>query len=65
MLNGLSRHCASKHINPKFHYTRDLIADGTINVVYCPTRQMVADVLTKPLPRASHENFAKDLLNIE
>jgi hypothetical protein len=65
MLHGKSRFKASKHINPKFHFTRDLIADGVVKIVYCPTRQMVADVLTKALARNPFEYFAKDLLNIE
>ena len=65
MVYGKISQAVSKHIRPKFHYTREQVIKGEVQVVYLPTKQMVADVLTKPLCRKSHENFAKDLLNIE
>ena len=33
----------------KYHYVRQLVIDAVIEVVYLPTTQMVADVLTKPI----------------
>jgi hypothetical protein len=39
----------SKHIEIRYHYTRDKIGDQTIQLVYCPTDQMVADAFTKAL----------------
>ena len=44
----------SKHINVRYHYCREKVAAGDILVVYCPTADMLADVLTKPLPRDRH-----------
>jgi hypothetical protein len=32
MLNGKSRHTASKHINPKFHFGRDMVMRGVVIV---------------------------------
>lgn len=39
----------TKHIEVRFHYTRDKIADKTIQVEYCPTNKMIANGLTKAL----------------
>jgi hypothetical protein len=39
-------HPNTKHINRRFHIIHDYIADGDMNV---------ADPLTKPLPRAKHD----------
>jgi len=50
-------HRRSKHIEVKYHNTRDEQEKGTINVVYCPTEVMVADVLTKPLPKPRFEKL--------
>ena len=47
-------HHTTKHINPKFHLTRQLIKNQELIVKYCPTGQMVADILTKPLGKAQH-----------
>ena len=33
---------------------REKVLDGTIVVEYIPTKYMVADALTKALPRATH-----------
>jgi hypothetical protein len=39
----------TKHIDIRFHFIRQVIASGTIKMVYCPTDDMTADVLTKVL----------------
>ena len=39
----------TKHIDIKFHYIREALQDGTIELVYCPSDKMVSDLLTKPL----------------
>lgn len=43
-------HKASKHIEIKYLFTRDLVEDGRLLVEYCPTASMAADILTKALP---------------
>jgi hypothetical protein len=42
-------HARTKHINIRFHFIRQVIASSTIKMVYCPTDDMMADVLTKVL----------------
>ena len=44
-------HTRTKHIDIRYHYIREAIQDGTIDVQYCPTDDMNADLLTKPLPK--------------
>ena len=39
----------TKHIQVRFHYIRELVADKKIILNYCPTDLMVADALTKGL----------------
>ena len=39
-------HNRNKHIDIKFHYVREALEDGIINLIYCPTEQMTADILT-------------------
>ena len=47
-----SHHTRTKHID---------IQDGKIKIVYCPTDEMVADILTKPLPSLKAKHFARAL----
>ncbi len=49
-------HGRAKHIDIKNHFIREQVAKGTITLVYCPTLEMVADILTKGLSR---EPFCK------
>ena len=44
----------SKHIDIKYHYVQDKIAQGDVVLEYCKstkTQEMLADVLTKALPK--------------
>ena len=49
MAENLEDHAYSKHIDVQYHYTRQLVEYGKIKLDYCPTRDMLADTLTKPL----------------
>jgi KUP system potassium uptake protein len=40
----------NKHIGLKWHFLKDHVEQGTIQLRYLPTDQMVADMFTKPLP---------------
>ena len=42
-------HGRSKHINMWFHFLRDLTKEGTVELIYCGTRDQAANMMTKPL----------------
>ena len=63
LLEGTYNHKASKHVAPKFHYSRDIIANGEVCVEHKVTTEMEADMLTKPLATQTHWKFTKKLLN--
>uniref|UniRef100_A0A1X7TB01 Reverse transcriptase Ty1/copia-type domain-containing protein n=1 Tax=Amphimedon queenslandica TaxID=400682 RepID=A0A1X7TB01_AMPQE len=48
-------HARTKHIDIKYHYVREALQNGTIDLVYCPTENMIADIFTKPLSRNRFE----------
>jgi hypothetical protein len=48
-------HSRSKHIDVQYHYTRELVEDGIVEIDYIPTTEMAADCLTKPLKRRKLE----------
>ena len=54
-------HKRTKHIDVKHHFIREAIHAGTIVLEYCQTNQMIADILTKPLPRTQFENLREKL----
>ena len=62
MVNGHRSHRASKHINPKFHFTGEMVERGEIVLRHKSTDMMVADVLTKALHAEDHVRLANLLL---
>jgi len=53
----------SKHINVRFFFTRDLIKEGRLRIQHCPTEDMKADILTKPLIGYKFTQMVNWLLN--
>ena len=54
-------HKRTKHFNVKVHYIREKIKEKTIKVEYCPTAEMIADIMTKPLARARHAQHSESM----
>jgi hypothetical protein len=54
-------HTCTKHINVRFHFIHWIVKDGKICLIYCPTNNMVANVLTKALPSPKVKHFTSKL----
>ena len=54
-------HERSKHIDVAYHHIRDLHKKNQISVNFVPSQDMVADGLTKPLPRQNFKRFIEQL----
>ena len=47
----------SKHIDMQYHFIRSMQNAGKIIIKYCPTADMVADVITKPITKLKLQTF--------
>ena len=47
-------HSRTKHIDIRYHFIKEKITEKIIKIEYIPTDQMLADILTKALPRIKH-----------
>ena len=56
-------HARTKHIDMRFHFIREAAENGVLTLVYCPTEDMIADILTKALPRVKIVKF-RDALGL-
>ena len=50
-------HDKSKHIEIRYHFRRDMVQKGVVELQYISTDDQTADVLTKPLSRVKFEYF--------
>ena len=46
---GRSTSERTRHINIRYFFVKDRVDSGEVRIEYCPTEDMLADLLTKPL----------------
>ena len=54
-------HNRTKHISIQHHFVREKVGSEEVILEYLPTGDMLADLLTKALPREKVEMFRKDM----
>ena len=62
--NGQSNAERTRHIALRYFFITDRIERGELQVVYKPTEEMIADIMTKALPAKQFKILRDLLLNI-
>ncbi|CAL9009981.1 unnamed protein product [Prunus brigantina] len=57
-------HKKTKHINRRYHYIKEALQHGVIDLIYCPTKEQVADIFTKALAREQF-SYLRELLGVK
>ena len=47
-------HARTKHLDVQLQFVRDHVERNTIELQYCPTNDMLADIMTKALAKEKH-----------
>ena len=50
-------HSQTKHIPIKYHYLREHVSQKDVKLEYIDTKEQIADIFTKPLPKEIFECF--------
>ena len=48
--NGVSSSDRSRHVHIRNMFVEQFVTSGKIDLLHCPTKEMIADMMTKPLP---------------
>jgi len=51
----------TKHINTRYHFSRQAIKSGEVKLIYCPTELMLANALSKALCEVKLAKLAKSM----
>ena len=54
-------HSKTKHIPIKFHFLREHVTEKNIRLEYVDTKEQIADIFTKTLPRETFEYLRQKL----
>ena len=55
-------HQRTKHIDIKYHFIRNLVESGVVDIIYVPTENNVADLFTKAVFVATFLKLSKLLV---
>jgi hypothetical protein len=55
----------TRHINIRYFFVADRVANKEVSIKYCPTGQMLADYFTKPLQGTPFRKFRDLIMNIQ
>jgi hypothetical protein len=61
LANSEGFHAHTKHIDICYYFIKFAIQNGTIVLLYCPTENMITDILTKLVPLIKHKYMTYDL----
>lgn len=54
-------HSRTKHIDVRYHFVREIVESGLLEIRHVASEEMPADILTKALSRYKHERCVKSL----
>jgi hypothetical protein len=54
-------HSRTKHTEVRYHFLRDNVEKGNIDLIHVPTEKQLADILTKPLDKATFARLRGEL----
>ena len=61
LANNVKLNDASKHIDIAYHFTREKVQNGELNLLHVPSGENLADICTKALPQPTHRHLCTSI----
>ena len=62
LVNNESMSLRTKHVDTRYHFVREFVADGKVIVVFVKSKENIADMFTKNLGREDFLRHTKRLM---
>ena len=59
--NNPVQHTRTKHIDIRYHFLREHVMSGTVELHFVPTDQQIVDIFTKPLDESTFSRLVGEL----
>ncbi|KAL8097891.1 hypothetical protein AgCh_030852 [Apium graveolens] len=59
------QHSRTKHIDIKYHFIREHVMKGTVELHFVPSEKQIADIFTKPLNESTFTRLVSELALVE
>ena len=59
--NNPVQHSRTKHIDIRYHFIREHVTNGTVELHFVPTEDQIADIFTKPLDESTFSKLVDEL----
>ena len=61
IINNPVQHTRTKHIDIRYHFLREHVMSGAIELYFVPTDQQIANIFTKPLDESTFSRLVGEL----
>ena len=63
MLDLKTKKCCIKHVDTRYHWIREFIEDGIVNIKYVKSEDNIWDICTKNLPAKLFEKHSEKIVS--
>ena len=56
--NNAKQSVRTKHIDARYHFIREYIVDGMVEIVFVPSEENGSDIFTKNVPKETYERHS-------
>ena len=62
MGNNAKQSVRTKHINVKYHFIREHVLDGMVEIIFVPSEENDSDIFTKNVSKETHKRHSEKFM---
>ena len=62
LANSATTSTRTKHVDARYHFVREFVEDGILQIIFVKSEENIADIFTKNLSQEGHEKHSEELV---